>query len=304
MPSADLNLTRAFVAVYETGSVTAAAQRLKLSQPTVTHALNRLRRQLGDELFIRERRGVAPTTKARRAYPIFVEALNAIDSVFDVVGENDGPIAPTSFHLALSDAGEASLLPRLWAAIHAASPESTLAIQPLNIAHVEEQVLRGELDGFISGATFHSRRLARQELFTEDFVVLLAQDHPRIGEQLTSAQLTREHHVLVQGAIGHHEPPRQQRERGVRVSVEVPRYSGLPNLLRGGSAVAIVPYYVADTFAASGGLRHVPVPWDIDPVSVGVYSRHAHARSPEQSWLVRTITDALGSLTEHPVAGG
>ncbi|URK86232.1 LysR family transcriptional regulator (plasmid) [Rhizobium sp. RCAM05350] len=39
----DLNLIRAFIAIYETESVSRAAAKLNLSQPSVSHALNRLR---------------------------------------------------------------------------------------------------------------------------------------------------------------------------------------------------------------------------------------------------------------------
>ncbi|MEL4503504.1 LysR family transcriptional regulator [Luteococcus sp. H138] len=301
MASADLNLTRAFVAIYETGSVTSAAQRLQLSQPTVTHALNRLRRQMGDELFLRERRGVTPTARARRAYPVFVEALNAIDAVFQTDTHFD-PDRATTFHLALSDAGEAFLLPLLWRALHGRSPASTLKIQPLHVDQVEDQVLRGELDGFISGADFDSRRLERRELFQEHYVAMLSDTHPRIDAELTRHRFEAEQHVVVQGAIGHTAPPRQQRDRRVRVGVEVPRYSALPNLLRNSELVAIVPQYVAETFASSGGLRCLPLPWQIKPVTLSAWSRHAHARSPEQSWLLDLIVDAVSGV--NPAAGG
>lgn len=49
------------VAIYEEGSVTRAAPRLGLSPSAVSHALDRLRQQLGDPLFVREGRGITPT---------------------------------------------------------------------------------------------------------------------------------------------------------------------------------------------------------------------------------------------------
>ncbi|WP_420176741.1 LysR family transcriptional regulator [Luteococcus sp. OSA5] len=298
MGPADLNLTRTFVAIYETRSVTAAAQRLQLSQPTVTHALNRLRRQMGDELFLRERRGVTPTARARYAYPALVEALNAIDSAFEGQDEFDPTSEGTTFHLALSDAGEATLLPRMWGAIHALSPASNLAIHPLDVDQVEDQVLRGELDGFVSGAHFDSRRLARRDLLQEHYVVLLSDRHPRLRDSVSSDQLEFEQHVVVNGAIGHQEPPRLQREHGVRVAVEVPRYSALPNLLRNSDAVAIAPQYVAETFAANGGLRHLPLPWPIKGVRLAAWSRHAHACSPQQRWVLDTVAEAISGIAD------
>ncbi|MGO1562189.1 MAG: LysR family transcriptional regulator, partial [Actinomycetaceae bacterium] len=53
MSDVDLQLLTTFVRVYEARNVTRAAEDLGLSQPTVSHALARLRRQVGDELFVR-----------------------------------------------------------------------------------------------------------------------------------------------------------------------------------------------------------------------------------------------------------
>lgn len=60
----DLNLLRTFLAVYRSGSFTAAAQLLGLSQPTVTTQIRSLERQTRRELFERLPRGVAPTAVA------------------------------------------------------------------------------------------------------------------------------------------------------------------------------------------------------------------------------------------------
>lgn len=64
----DPNLIRVFVAVYESGTVTAAAKALQMSQPSVTQALNRMRRLTGDILFEKSGRTIAPTRGAIQLY--------------------------------------------------------------------------------------------------------------------------------------------------------------------------------------------------------------------------------------------
>jgi DNA-binding transcriptional LysR family regulator len=59
-----LDLLRTFLAVHREGSVTGAARRLALSQPTVTAQLQALEATLGRPLFVRQPRGVAPTPAA------------------------------------------------------------------------------------------------------------------------------------------------------------------------------------------------------------------------------------------------
>ena len=66
--SVDLNLLPIFEAAYEERSLSRAADRLALSQPAVSHAMNRLRTLFNDELFIRRSRGVQPTPVADRIH--------------------------------------------------------------------------------------------------------------------------------------------------------------------------------------------------------------------------------------------
>lgn len=58
----DLALLRTFVTVHRAGSFTRAAALLGLSQPAVTSQIRALERQLGRPLFLRNARGVTPTT--------------------------------------------------------------------------------------------------------------------------------------------------------------------------------------------------------------------------------------------------
>jgi DNA-binding transcriptional LysR family regulator len=74
----DLNLLVAFDALLAEGSVTRAAERVGIGQPSMSHALGRLRKLLKDELFVRAADGVRPTPRAQAlADPIRV-VLSAI----------------------------------------------------------------------------------------------------------------------------------------------------------------------------------------------------------------------------------
>ncbi|ALC22137.1 LysR family transcriptional regulator [Streptomyces pristinaespiralis] len=80
----DLALLRTFVTVHRAGSFTRAAALLGLSQPAVTGQIRTLERQLGRPLFLRQARGVTPTTigdeLAHRAAP-HLDALLEISEV-------------------------------------------------------------------------------------------------------------------------------------------------------------------------------------------------------------------------------
>ena len=77
---ADLNLLQTFHAVHSTRSVSRAAERLGVSQPTVSHALRRLRIAYKDPLFVRVRGGMAPTAKAERLAVDVGHALSTLET--------------------------------------------------------------------------------------------------------------------------------------------------------------------------------------------------------------------------------
>ncbi|ORE86649.1 LysR family transcriptional regulator, partial [Aurantimonas sp. 22II-16-19i] len=77
----DLNLLPVLVALMEERSVTRAANRLGMTQPALSNALNRLRETLRDPLFIRERYGIRPTQLAEEITPTIEAALAQLDEV-------------------------------------------------------------------------------------------------------------------------------------------------------------------------------------------------------------------------------
>jgi DNA-binding transcriptional LysR family regulator len=72
----DLNLLIVFDAVMQERSVTRAGSRIGLSQPAMSHALNRLRYMLKDELFIRTPEGMVPTPRAESLAQPLRDALS------------------------------------------------------------------------------------------------------------------------------------------------------------------------------------------------------------------------------------
>ncbi len=83
----DLNLLMALHVLMEEQNVTRAAHRLGLTQPTVSAMLTRLRKLFGDPLFIRTRRGIAPTPRA----------LSICTELADWLAQADALVAGKSF---------------------------------------------------------------------------------------------------------------------------------------------------------------------------------------------------------------
>ncbi len=71
----DIRSLRYFIAAYEGGSISAAARRCHVAQPSISTALAQLEEHLGTPLFERHRRGITPTEEGHRLYPWHVRSV-------------------------------------------------------------------------------------------------------------------------------------------------------------------------------------------------------------------------------------
>src|SRR5690606_15619899 len=93
--------------------VSAAAEKLGLTQPAVSNALNRLRKLLGDDLFLRTTRGMEPTPYARQLAGPIADALGAIRDTLNFRSTFDPATSKRTFTIGMTDIGEIYFLPRL-----------------------------------------------------------------------------------------------------------------------------------------------------------------------------------------------
>src|SRR5690349_18146433 len=107
----DLNLLRVFAVVAETGSVTAAASRLYLTQPAVSAALRRLSATVGVPLFVRSGRGIRLTSRGEGLRARLTPHLTALVEAALTPAEFDPKTSERTLRLGLADSAEIWLLP-------------------------------------------------------------------------------------------------------------------------------------------------------------------------------------------------
>ncbi|MFD9861583.1 LysR family transcriptional regulator [Streptomyces alboflavus] len=94
----DLALLRTFVTVHRAGSFTRAAALLGLSQPAVTSQIRTLERQVGRPLFLRQARGVTPTTTGDELAHKAAPHLDALVEIAETGIDKDSSVR--TLHLA------------------------------------------------------------------------------------------------------------------------------------------------------------------------------------------------------------
>lgn len=289
MTDFDLNLVRVFVLLYETRSVTATAEAVHVSQPTVSYGLGKLRRRFDDELFRRSRHGLVPTAVADRLYEPLQQSLAGIQHAIAPGSPFDPGTSEVRFTLALSDLGESSLLPRLLAPLQEQAPGISLLVRPLDPTDSARQLGRGEIDAFVATPVLSAPQIRRIPLFSEGYVAMVARDHPRLlDESVGIAALRSERHILVDDPSGHRGPKLavQNLELLDRVALQVGQFSVLPYLVQCTELVAIVPEYAGRAYASSHPVRLLRLPTSLEPLEIALYALPERSRSPAQHWLV------------------
>lgn len=96
----DVRLLRCFVAVFEERAITAAAQRVFISQPSLSAAIKQLESELGITLFRRHKRGVDLTDEAHQLYPLALQALGQMDKMSRLFADASArlPLTLGNFH--------------------------------------------------------------------------------------------------------------------------------------------------------------------------------------------------------------
>jgi DNA-binding transcriptional LysR family regulator len=188
----------AFVAAVETGSVHGAADALQLTQSAVTKRIQTLERRVGGRLFERGRFGVRPTELGRTVYPAAKRALEALDSVAELV-ELSRAQGSMDLRLSASHTIGEFLLPGWLADFRRARPDVHPQLEIVNSHGVIEAIREnhseiGFIEGLESPAGLQTLTVARDEI-----AVVIATEHPwarrrdvTVRDLLTEPYLTRE----------------------------------------------------------------------------------------------------------------
>ncbi|AGC43765.1 LysR family transcriptional regulator [Myxococcus stipitatus DSM 14675] len=263
--SLDLNLLRVFVVVAETGSVTAAAARLYLTQPAVSAALRRLTSAVGAPLFVRSGRGLELSARGRRLLATARPHLEALVEAALAPATFDPRSSERTVRLGLSDASESWLLPRLLEVLAREAPKMRLVVLPAQFRNVGALLSTSAVDLAMTVADELPPNIRRLPLFHEGFVCLFDPRHARPGKRFTLERYLEHEHVIVSynGDLRGVVEDVLGIQRKVRVSI--PSFHGVGDLVEGSALVATLPGMVArHVLALRPALRTVKPPFVVE----------------------------------------
>lgn len=293
----DLNLLRVLVAVYETKTVTAAAERLFVTQSAVSQSLMRLRRDLGDQLFIRERGQMCATPAGHNLYVEFHAALNHVEVAMAALGNFDPSTAQQRFRIALSELGEVGFLPIILKAIGEVAPHVTVEVVPLDVRMLHEWLAHGRVDVAIA-STPPPGHLSAPTLKTEQYVLLMSSSHPlaQRGSVSRDEFLTARHLMTSSDSAAPGVGAAMERA-GLLIEPDliVRHTSALPGLLHTGPWVTVVPASLAENWIPIWPFEIRALPIELDPIEVRLYRRSTGYESSALNWFHDSVVNAVRS---------
>lgn len=298
MSQLDLNLVRVLVAIYETQSVTAAAERLDVTQPTISYGLSKLRRIYGDRLFLRSGQGVSPTSLAEQLYTTFRDALAAVEHTLEERAAFSPLTSRRRFRMAMSDIGVLIFVPLLLKRFQEVAPHLEIEVIPLSDA-IGEELATGRLDMAVGNLPQLSQQARHSLLFQEHYVCLMSAAHPGIGHEMSLSQFVTARHVMVTSPrSGHAHVEDWLTQMGVHRNIvaKVPHFTVLPELLSQSDLLVILPSRVANLYVSQGALKSVKLPVQLPAFQVQVHWHRRQDTSVAHKWLIDETVRTLGCL--------
>lgn len=291
----DLNLLNLFEAICETGSVTAAAARVAMSQSAASHALARMREQIGDELFVRSGRALVPTPIGARLYP---EIRGALDRLRKAIGEAQGfdpARSVRSFTIAIPHIMGPFIALRLRA--RAASAGVTLQFdthtRPVDLAG---DLAEGLIDLAIDWMPITRPSFVNRVLFTDRIVAIARAGHERVRSGATIDHLLAEETVRVQHRRPTDElPPPMDKLRRYpwQVAMTVSEALEVPAIVASTDLVGAIFGSAAQLISPALGLIEIHLPNDVGKVPIQAIWHESRRPDAGHLWLRKLVAAEL-----------
>jgi LysR family nod box-dependent transcriptional activator len=293
----DLNLVVVLDGLLSHGSVSRVADELGLTPSSISNALARLRTHFGDELFIMLDRHMSPTPFADSLRQPVQEFLQCARSVALARAAFDPATSSRSFRIALSDYAAYVLAGDLVRLLASQAPGIRLTIVPLNSESLA-RFQRGTIDMLVAPDAVVEASEASRPLFQDRFVPVAWAGNSAIGNSITRELYFSADHVVADpaevgqpGVLGTFflaGPP-------LRVSVRVPSFLAVAELLAGTDRLSTLPALLARVYEASGKLRILTPEFNLPEIRERLHWLPSLAGDLASMW----ICDAIAAVTRQ-----
>lgn len=290
----DLNLLLVFDAVMRERHVTRAGDRIGMSQPAMSNALNRLRHHLKDDLFLRGPDGMRPTYRALELAGPVRDALQNLETALDPA-VFDPATANRSFAVGTNDYALPTLMPELAARLQTEAPNIKIRLVS-SAGHTFEMLDTQAIDVGISAFGTIPERFASATLVEDRYVLIMREGHPLAQGGLSLADYAGARHLLVSprgDSRGFVDDELAEHGLERQIAMTVTNFASAPGLLAASDLILAMPERIARRVAPIFGLATRPAPFPGSKAyssAVMIWHRRL-ANHPAHLWFRKVLQD-------------
>lgn len=294
----DLNLFLVLKSVYQEGTITAAAGKLHLTQPAVSHALARLRDKFDDPLFIRHGRKMVPSAFCQKIIPKVIESLSALEETVSDDKEFDVLQHKREIRFGFRDILESIFFPTLVTDLITNTPNITIKSRQVSQVEMEKALEQQELDIVIDVLCPTSENINSTLVCNEHFSLICRQGHP-ILNNLTLENYANAIHALValkdsrvdlvDMALAKHGVTR-------KVALQCEHYFAATSVISRSDMLLTMPNSYANLLKDKMPVCVVPLPFAVPVLPVHMYWHKQAEHDPINGWMrqkLQTIAEQL-----------
>ena len=296
----DLNLLVVLDVLLRERSVTRAAARLGRTQSAISHALNRLRDALGDELLIREGHMMRPTARGEALAETLPPALDLVRRAVADSGPFDPSTCARTFRLAAPDFLGAAL-PDLLGAVGAAAPGARVELLPAGEGSFAE-LAEGRSDLLVAPPALGGRGAVHHEpLGASAWRVVGRPGHPAFACWSAEAWAAWPHLQIrtTGGGSGPVDRAAAAAGRTRTIGAVIPHFATAPAILRRTDLLLTVPRVALYGLVEPFGLEERPVPFELPPMPLALHWSAVLGGEPAVAWFRGRVAQVL-----RPLIGG
>ena len=297
----DLNLLIALDALLHEKNVTRAAERVFVSQPAMSAALQKLREYFNDQLLVRVGRDMELTPRGLSLVEPVREALLRIQATLGTQPTFDPATVRRTFTLIVSADAILRVMPTVFRRLSREAP----GIQ-CHVEHFSETTLSrleyGDADLYIG---LNSLRLFGLRAFPETlriidlrpvrWVCVVSRDHPSVEDRITEQQYLALPHVFGWPS-GHTIPLEELVRRLMNADIDVRATTQglleIPSLIAGTDLIATLPEHLALALARLAPVKVLPLPFETPENREVVIWHKRNEPDPGHAWLRDIIIEA------------
>ncbi|HWI30260.1 MAG TPA: LysR family transcriptional regulator, partial [Microbacterium sp.] len=283
----DLNLLATLDAILTEASVSRAAERLRLSAPTVSGNLSRLRAHFGDALLARSGNSYHLTPLARRLATVVPAVVDATLRVFAAEPAFDPASSTRSFVLAGTDYSYAVIGAGVERRARREAPRVQFAFVQHLVGNDDFLGLRS-IDGMILPHGLTTENIPHLDIYEDRWVALVSADSDAARDGLGLDDLRTLPWVATYRSRDAQTPiGRQLQTMGIVPSIEcvVESFLAVPYFIAGTDRVAIVQQQLANRLTVAGDVAVLPLPFEALPIVGALWWHPMHTEDPGHEWM-------------------